>query len=165
MLLTQQFKVQFDQVDSAIISTLLRNVQEDQVRRNVSLSLLHLYRMLRYLKVVAAMLIKDRPLRHSLVIFSLLHEEMGGLSQFLKSRFLRGKQTGQGLWNAAELIVYSITMESVRALERELLFVSREREAPPIYSKIENSHGLLRNCYQNCILALAQALDPAVDTK
>src|SRR5437867_5478455 len=124
MLLTQQFKVQFDQVDSATISTLLRSVQEDQVRRNVSLAMLHLYRMLRYLKVVAARLNKDRPLRHSLVIFSLLHEEMGGLSQFLKSRFLRGKQSVQDLLNASELIVYSLWIESVCALERDLVFVS-----------------------------------------
>ncbi len=165
MLLTQQFKVQFDQVDNAVVTSPLRGIAEEQIRRNVSLALLHLYRMLRYLKLVTAGLIRDRPLRHCLVIFSLLHEEMGSLSQFLKLRFLRGRQAGQSLWNAAELLVYSLRMESARALERELVFVSREREAPPIYTKIENSHGLLRNCYQNCILTLVQALDHSIEPK
>ena len=165
MLLTQRFKVQFDQVDNTVVRSLLRSIRDKQVRQHVSLALLHLYRLLRYLKIVSQDLVRDRPLRHYLVIFSLLHEEMGNLSQFLKAGFLRRQQAGQGLWNAVELIVYSLQIESQRALERELVFVSQERQAPPIYTKIENSHGLLRNCFQSSIVALVQALDKSVDAK
>jgi len=165
MLLAQHFKVQFDHVDNAAVRSLLRSIREKQVRQNVSLALLHLYRLLRYLNIVSQDLVRDRPLRHCLVIFSLLHEEMGNLSQFLKAGFLRRQQAGQGLWNAVELIVYSLQIESQRALERELVFVSQERQAPPIYTKIENSHGLLRNCFQSSIVALVQALDKSVDAK
>src|SRR5437867_9478242 len=49
MLLAQHFKVQFDHVDNAAVRSLLRGIREKQVRQNVSLALLHLYRLLRYL--------------------------------------------------------------------------------------------------------------------
>jgi len=163
MLLAQRFRLQYDRVDSAALSGLLRNIEEDKIRRDVALVLLWLFRLLKYLQLVHRDLLADRPLRHSLVVFSLLHAEMNLLSAFLKSHFQRGRDVRHSLWNAAELIMYSLNMESRRALERELIFASRETDPAAIYTKIENSHGMLRNCYQSCVVTLAQAFDRSFD--
>ena len=36
------------------------------------------------------------------------------------------------------------------------------RQAPPIYAKVENSHGLLRDSFQQSIISLAQVFDPSL---
>jgi hypothetical protein len=113
--------------------------------------------------LVSADLAKDRPLKQHLVIFSLLHEEMGTLSDFLRARFLRNKEAGHPLRNAAELIAYSLKMEAQRVLDRELIFVSRETDPGLIYTRIENAHGLLRNCCESGLLTLIQAVDKDFD--
>jgi len=163
MLLSQRFKLQYDKVDNPVPSTILRGITEPQTRRDVALALLHLYRFLKYLGLVSRELSQDRPLRHCVTIFSLLHEEMDHLCAFLRTRFLKARDAGHGLLNASELIVYSIRMESHRAFDRELLLLSRAVEAPPIYTTIENCHGLLRNCFQSNIITLLQAFDRKFD--
>lgn len=163
MLISQRFRLQYDLVDNKPLTDALHSIEDEQVRRNVALALLYLFRFLKYLKLISKELGQDRPLRRQLVIFALLHEEMGHLSDFLKSRFLKGREPGQALRNAAELIAYSLRMESQRLRDRELVFVAREIDASPIYTRIENSHGLLRNCCQSCIVTLIQAIDKGFD--
>jgi hypothetical protein len=163
MLMSQRFRLQYDLIDNKSLVGALRGVSEDLVRHNLALALLFLFRFLRYLKLVSADLKGDRPLKQHLVIFSFLHEEMGNLSDFLKSRFLKNSEVGHSLQNAAELIAYSLKIEAQRVVNRELVFVSREIEPAPIYTRIENSHGLLRNCCQSCIVTLIQSVDKSFD--
>lgn len=163
MLLSQRFRLQYDLIDTRSLTGVLRRVPEDTVRRNIALALLYLFRFLKYLRLVSTDLNQDRPLKQNLVIFALLHEEMGHLSDFLRSRFLRNRDVGNSLRNAAELIAYSLKMESQRVLNRELLFVAREAEPASVYTRMENSHGLLRNCCQSCILTMIQSIDKSFD--
>jgi hypothetical protein len=141
----------------------LRRIREEMVRRNTALVFLYLFRFLKYLRLVSVDLNRDRPLKPHLVIFSLLHEEMNGLSDFLRSRLLRNGEVANALQNAAELISYSMKMESQRVQTLELITVSREMDPGAVYSHIENSHGLLRNCCESCILTLVQSMDKNFD--
>jgi hypothetical protein len=163
MLITQRFKMQYDLVDSKALTGTLRRIPQESVRRDIALVFLYVFRFLRYLKLVMADLNRDKPLKQHLVIFSLIHEEMGSLSDFLKTRILRNSKVGSALQNAAELISYSMKTESQRVQAHELIGVARETDPGAVYSRIENSHGLLRNCCQSCILALIQCIDKSFD--
>lgn len=165
MLLGQRFRLQYDRVDNTILSAVLRSIPEERLRRNVALALLYLYRFLRYLKPISTALRDDRPLRVFLVVFSLLHEQADLLCDFLKSRFLKERRGNPRVRNAADLIVHSLRMETQRTFERELTLLSAARDASAIYTKIENGHGLLHNCYQSCVVTLVQAFDENVDGK
>jgi hypothetical protein len=165
MLLTQRFRLQYDRVDNAALGSILRGIEDEGTRSGVALSLLWLFRLLKYLQLIARDMNEEGASRHFLVIFSLLHSEMGLLADFIKTRFLKRKEPGDALRSSAELIVYSLKMESQRMLERELVFAAREEEPTALYTKIENSHGMLRNCYQSCIVTLAQAFDGDFDGK
>lgn len=163
MLMSQRFRLQYDLIDNKALTGVMRRISDETVRRNLALALLYLYRFLKYLKLVSADLDSDRPLKQNLVIFALLHEEMGNLSDFLRSRFLKNQEAGDPLKNAAELISYSLKMEAQRVLNRELIFIAREMDPMPVYAKIENGHGLLRNCCQSGILTLIQSIDKNFD--
>jgi hypothetical protein len=163
MLMSQRFRLQYDLIENKSLGNVLRSISEDAVRRNIALALLYLFRFQKYLELVAAALIQDRPLKHYLVIFSLLHEEMGILSDFLRARFSRNREAGNSLRNAAELLAYSLKTDVQRVMDHELIYMSRETDPAPIYTRIENSHGLLRNCCQSGILTLIQSLDADFD--
>jgi hypothetical protein len=163
MLLNQQFRIQYDIVDNKALTAALRSIPEEPVRRNIALVFLYLFRFLRYLKLVVADLGTDRPLKKNLVLFSLLHEEMGGLADFIRTRLLRNNEVNSSLQNAAELISYTVKMESQRVHTRELITVSHEPDPGVVFSRIENSHGLLRNCCETCVLTLIQSVDKDFD--
>jgi hypothetical protein len=163
MLMRQRFRLQYDLIENKDLIGVLSGIPMDAVRRNVALALLYLFRFLKYLQLVAADLKLDRPLKRHLAIFSLLHEEMVILSDFMKSRFLKNRDAANALQNAAEMVAYSMKTEAQRVLDRELIYISRESDPTPIYTRIENSHGLLRSCCQGGILALIQSIDKNFD--
>ena len=163
MLLSQRFRLQYDLVDNEALSDALRGIPEDAVRRNAILALLYLFRLLKYLRLISADLAQDHPLKQNLVLFSLIHKEMGSLADFVTARFLKEKESPDALRNAAELVAYSLKIESHRVMSRELIFVSREVEPSNVYTRVENTHGLLRNCCESCIVTLLQAIDKNFD--
>jgi hypothetical protein len=163
MLLSQRFRLQYDLVENQTLTEVLREIPDDAVRRNVALTLLYLFRLLKYLKLISADLGRDLPLKQNLVLFSLIHKEMGSLADFLEARFLKGRECGEDLRNATELIAYSQKIESQRVLSRELIFVAGDAEPSNVYTRVENTHGLLRNCCQSCVLTLLQAIDRDFD--
>jgi hypothetical protein len=107
----------------------------------------------------------DLPLRRYLVVFSLLHQQTEILRDFLKTRFLKERRGNAELRNAMELIVHSLQMASERVFAEKLINVAAERDASMLYSRVEDCHGLLRNCYQHCAVTLVQAFERAVDGK
>jgi hypothetical protein len=164
MFLNEHLRLQFDAVEDRSISQVLQQIQDKTTQRNVASGILYLFRFLRYLQLVSADLDGDRPLKKDLVLFSLLHEGMHGLSDFLRSRFLRNRETPAALRDAAELVAYSMKMESNRVMDRELVSVSRENDPGVIYARIENGHGLLLNCCQSGVVTLMQALQKSFDS-
>ena len=163
MLMSQRFRIQYDLIENKSLMEALRSIRDEQIQRNLALAILYIYRFLKYLKFVSDDLQHDRSLRHHLVLFSLLHEEMEYLSNFLKARLLKGKGVNWELKNAADLVAYSLKTDSRRVISRELVFVAREMEPANVYARIENSHGLLQNCCQGGILTLVHAVDPKFD--
>jgi hypothetical protein len=164
LMLSQRFKLQFDRIGNAALSTLVRGVADDPLRRKLALAFLHLHRMLRYLRIVQRDLAHHRAARHNVVIFSLLQEETEIFAEFLRVNFLRRREHGHSLRNAAELIIYSMRVESLRVLDTELSGPT-DSSIPELFAKLENSHGLLQNCFRYSIVSLAQAFDPSFDSR
>jgi hypothetical protein len=163
LLISQKFRVQYDFADNRLPARILHGIPDETVRRNVALALVHLFRFLKYLDPVSLDLRRDRPLKQNLILFSLLHEEMGALSDFLKNRFLRSREVGIPLRKAAELVAYSLKAESQRVVGRELVSVAYEPDPEAVFMRIENSHGLLRNCCQSCVTTLVQSTGSGFD--
>jgi hypothetical protein len=163
LLLKQGSRLQSSVIENQSLAKPLRSISDDAVRRDIVQILADLFQFLKYLKLVRYDLAGDYPLKHNLVIFSLLHQEMMGLSEFIRSRFLRRRDVNPALCTSAELVSYSIKEESQRVLNRELPFVAGETEPSRVYTRIENSDGLLRNCCESCVLTLLQAIDRSFD--
>ena len=54
-------------------------------------------------------------------------------------------------------------LELKKVVNTELLDISVTRQADNVRTRVENSHGILKDCFQQSVVQLAQAFDPAVD--
>lgn len=122
-----------------------------------------LMRLLEWLHFVETSLRHDQTLKQTLPIFCLVHEEVRALLDFIETRALRTEGLDESVFDALDGTNYAITMELRKVFSRELLGLSELRQSSQIYAKVENAHGLLRDCFQQSIVALAQLLDPTLD--
>jgi hypothetical protein len=122
-----------------------------------------LARLLERLRFIEASLRRDRPLKSALPLFTLVHEEARSLVKFIETRALRTDGIDEAVFDALDSSNYAVSMELRKVFAHELVGLSALRQAPPIYARVENAHGLLRDCFQQSTVALAQLFDPALD--
>lgn len=120
-------------------------------------------RLLERLRIVDGCLKRDQPLKQTLPIFCLVHEEARLLLEFIDSRLQRAEHFERPVFDALDGMNYAIAMELRKVFARELVGLASLRQAPSIYARVENAHGLLRDCFQQSIVAVAQLLDPTID--
>ena len=58
--------------------------------------------------------------------------------------------------------VYCLPLELKKVINTELMDISVARQADSIRARIENSHGILKDCFQQSVVQLAQVFDAEV---
>jgi hypothetical protein len=122
-----------------------------------------LFRLLEYLRLVETFLRQDQSLKQTLPIFTLVHEEARSLCEFIETRTLKIEGLEKSVFDALDSMNYAIRMELRKVFAHELVGVSSLRQAPMIYVKVENAHGLLRDSFQQSVVGLAQLFKPEID--
>ena len=118
--------------------------------------------LLEHLAVVREELVCDRPLKHLLPVFALVRKESGSLLERTtcpESPRGAAEATFYDLWEGT---AYALRMELRKAFEHELAGLHESRGPSHIYARIENAHGLLLNCLQQSLVALAQLFEPGL---
>lgn len=122
-----------------------------------------IFELLENLRYIEKALRKDQALKQTLPIFALVHEETRFLINFIKSRPLQIKGVEKSILETLDSTNYAITMELRKVFAHELLGLSSLRQAPAIYIKVENAHGLLRDSFRQSAIGLAQLFNPAIE--
>lgn len=120
-------------------------------------------RLLALLRPVELSLRGDAQLKRLLPIFTLIHEETNALLDFIEGRALRVEGLEHKVSELLDGTAYAVRMELRKAFGHELIGFCSVRQPPQIFAKVENSAGLLRDCYQQSVVALAQSFNPEVD--
>ena len=120
-------------------------------------------RLLALLRFVEISLGGDAQLKRLLPIFTLVHEETRTLLDFIEERALRVEGVAPGASEILDGTAYAVRMEMRKAFEHELTGLCSVRQPPQVFAKVENASGLLRDCYQQSVVALAQSFDPSLD--
>jgi predicted DNA-binding transcriptional regulator len=160
LLIAHKFKPQFDRIENPRLAAIIKGITNEQLRTDIAKIFLELFRLLRYLHFIADDLEKDKPLKNSLLIFSLINSEVRLLLEFIENKMLKLRNLQSEVYAAVDACAFSLGMELKKIFGRELVGFVYLRQAPPIYAKVENSHGLLRDSFQQSIVALAQVFDP-----
>lgn len=122
-----------------------------------------LARMLHRLRFIESVLRRDQPLKFLLPIFTLLHEEARTLLEFIETRAMRTDGMDEALFDTLDGTNYAVSMELRKVFAHELVGLSELRQPTVIYAKVENAYGLLRDCFQQSTVALAQLYDSRLE--
>ena len=122
-----------------------------------------LAQLLEQLRVIETLLRHDAPLKLALPVFTLVHEEARSLVEFVERRAIRTEEIDGKVFDALDCTGYAVGVELSRVFGRELLGLVSLRQSPAIYTKVENAHGLLRDSFQQTLVALIQVFDTTLD--
>jgi hypothetical protein len=122
-----------------------------------------LARLLEWLRFIEGFLKQDYPLKQTLPVFTLIHEDARSLIDFIETRALRIDDLPDAAFGALDGTSYATAMELRKVFSHELVGLSALRQAPAIYDKVENAHGLLRDSFQQSTVRLAQLFNRTLD--
>jgi hypothetical protein len=162
-LLAYKFKPLYDRIECPEITALIKGIAHPALRQDIAKVFLETFRLLRYLRFIELDLREDRPLKRALLIFALINSEARLLLEFIDNKLLTATELEESRREAIDAAAYALTMDLNKVFGRELVGFVYLRQASPIYAKVENSHGLLRNCLQQTIVSLASAFDENIN--
>jgi hypothetical protein len=143
--------------------TLTERLTPDTLGADMHAIFARLALLLDELRVVEDALRHDLPLMQHLPLFTLAHEEARTLIELIERRALRAEELDAPVHTALDSTSYAVSMELCKVFAHELVGLAAEPDPTAIFTRIENAHGLLRECFQQTVVALAQVFDPVFD--
>jgi hypothetical protein len=163
LLIDKKFKPIHDRVHNPAVAAVIRNIDNPQDRRPAAKVFLELFRLLHYLEYTDPDQVDEDELKNTILIFSLITSETRQLLSYIEKRAMRGLAVDEPLYQLYDSFVYCVPLELKKVINTELLDISVARQADSIRSRVENSHGILKDCFQQSVVQLAQAFDARID--
>jgi hypothetical protein len=163
LLIDKKFKPIHDRIANPAIAKLIRGIDSPVQRKHAAKVFLELFRLLHYLEYADPERTPEEELRNTILIFSLITSETRLLTSYLERRVLKSLEANDPLHDLYDSFVYCIPLELKKVINTELLDISVVRQSDGIHARVENSHGILKDCFQQSIVQLAQMLDTSVD--
>jgi len=144
------------------LATLAENVSPEETAedlRRIFDGFAHLLGLLAYAETSLA---SDAPLKPLLSVFALIHEQTRDLLGFIEL-VSRGGPADEVVRDALDGTAYAVHMELRKTFEQELEGFCSAANPAHTFSRAESACGLLRNCFQQSVVAVAQSLDSSVE--
>jgi hypothetical protein len=145
------------------LASLARALASDDLSDDLAAIFVGFTRLLSLLDFVGGSLARDGQLKRLLPVFTLIQADTRALLDFIEGRALKVADVEKGAREILDGTAYAVRMEMRKAFEHELIGFCSTRQPPQLFARAENAAGLLRDCYQQSVVALAQSFDPALD--
>lgn len=153
----------FDRVSNPRIIRIVRSIQVPRYKRSIASLFLEYFRVLRYLHTIGLQMQDASALKRSLLILSLVHAELKWIIQFMEDEYLRRPHPDTHFVELIEGVVLSLTMELKKVMHRELLGTAALQQYELIFTRIQNSQGILLNSVQQIVFGIAHYFDPRLE--
>ncbi len=163
MLIDKKFKPIHDRIRNPAVAETIRTISQGLERRQAAKVFLELFRLLHYLEYADPAYLDDDSLRNSILIFALITSETRLLLGYLERRVLKNLDPDTPLHQIYDSFVYCLPFELKKVIHTELLDISVAQQAEHIRARVENSHGILKDCFQQSVVQLAQVFDGAIE--
>ncbi|HEY0378459.1 MAG TPA: hypothetical protein VGC87_16200 [Pyrinomonadaceae bacterium] len=125
--------------------------------------LTELSRLIKYLQLIEGQVSEDTPPRKTVVIFRAVHERASALANFVNVAAAEAGEGDETLYDVLNGIGFALSHELHRVYDEEATGLLGPEDSAPPRGRAVRAHGLLQNCFQQLIVTLLQALDPALD--
>ncbi|HVF42356.1 MAG TPA: hypothetical protein VM936_05080 [Pyrinomonadaceae bacterium] len=146
-----------------VLQALARGLASDELSDDMAAVFAGFTRLLSLLDFVGLSLARDGQLKRLLPVMTLVQADTRALLDFIEGRALKVADVERGAREILDGTAYAVRMELRKAFEHELVGFCSTRQPPQLFARVENAAGLLRDCYQQSIVALAHSFDPALD--
>ena len=163
MIIDKKFKPVHDRIRNPAIRELIRGIPDPLEKRQAAKVFLELFRLLHYLEFTDPDRLEEEHLRDTLLPFALITSETRLLLSYIERRVRPGREEGRELYDVYDSFVYCVPLELKKVLNTELTDISVTRQAENVRTRVENSHGILKDCFQQSVVQLAQAFVPDID--
>jgi len=163
MIIDKKFKPVHDRIRNPAIRELIRGIPDQTECRQAAKVFLELFRLLHYLEFTDPDRLSEESFRDTLLPFALITSETRFLLSYIDRRVLKGRDSEEPLSQVYDSFVYCVPLELKKVLNTELTDISVTRQAENVRTRVENSHGILKDCFQQSIVQLAQAFEPEID--
>jgi hypothetical protein len=163
MLIDKKFKPVHDRITNPAIAATIRAIPEASERKQAAKVFLELFRLLHYLEYADPAHADEDSLKNTILIFSLITSETRLLLTYLERRVLKTLSPDSPGYPLYDSFVYCLPFELKKVINTELLDISVTRQPDIVRARVENSHGILRDCFQQSVVQLAQAFEPKVE--
>ncbi len=151
-----------EEILSAPLAVLVENLKPASLGMTMRRVFTDFARLLDYLQLIEKKVQQDQLLASTLSVFTNVHKESLALIEQIDADMLHLEGADEELLSTLDGISYAIGHEISRVYGFELVGIN-DPQALPIRAKLERAHGLLRNCFQQSIIALTQVFNPALD--
>jgi hypothetical protein len=162
LLLDKKFKPIHDRITNPAIAFTIRRIPSPSERKQAAKVFLEFFRLLHYLQYADPERNQEEDLKNTILVFSLIMSETRLLLTYLERRALRGLRPEEPAYQLYDSFIYCVPLELKKVINTELLDISVSRQADNIRARVENSHGILKDCYQQSVVQLAQVFDPKI---
>jgi hypothetical protein len=162
LLIDKKFKPIHDRIQSTAIATTIHGIEDPLARKQAAKVFLEFFRLLHYLEYADPARAEEDQLKNTILLFSLVTSETRLLLAYLERRVLKTMEPDTALYQLYDSFVYCLPFELKKVINTELLDISVARQPDIVRARVENSHGILKDCYQQSVVQLAQVFDPAL---
>ena len=163
LLIDKKFKPIHDRITSPAVAATIRAIAEPTERKHAARVFLELFRLLHYLEYADPAHADEDHLKNTILIFSLITSETRLLLTYLERRVLKALDPDSPAFALYDSFVYCLPLELKKVINTELLDISVTRQPDIVRARVENSHGILKDCFQQSVVQLAQVFDAEVE--
>jgi hypothetical protein len=163
LLIDKKFKPVHDRIKNPAVAAVIRGISNPIERKQAAKVFLEMFRLLHYLEYANPEGLDEDALRNTILVFSLITAETRLLLGYIERRVLRNVDHEQPLYQLYDSFVYCIPLELKKVINTELIDISVSRQAEGVRTRVENSHGIFKDCFQQSIVQLAQLFAPTIE--
>jgi hypothetical protein len=145
------------------LDLLVGRIEPGPLRAGIERAFGDLTRLLARSTLVDERLLEDCPVSEALGLFTPFQEEAWALLEFLREEAARAEGRNHALYDALDGVCYAIRHELRRVFEDELMGLETLRNPSSVKVQVARANDLLRNCFQQTTVTLAQVFDPSLD--
>jgi hypothetical protein len=147
------------------LDSVLKGIKGVAVQEAVSSIFTNLALLCDTLRIVEINASQGGPLPVTLALFSLIESESKTLIRFIERGIPKIKSIKGSLRQVLDGTSFALRHELKRVFGHELSGLNRELNKNQLRADVMRAHGLLSNCFQQSIIALAQVFNPSISAE